>query len=128
MATVSVRYIVQDVDAALAFYCRHLGFAEQMHPAPSFAMLTRGDLRLLLSAPSGGPRARRARPQVGVPDVLVETHRGGDEGAAAFAVEFAAASRTGQVSTEPLAVAPRATRGRFPWRGADADDTPPRSC
>lgn len=55
MATVSVRYIVNDVDAAIAFYCRHLGFEEQMHPAPTFAMLTRGDLRLVLSAPGGGP-------------------------------------------------------------------------
>src|SRR3954447_9013892 len=54
MATVSVRYIVDDVDTALAFYCQHLGFREQMHPAPTFAMLTRGDLRLALSAP-GGP-------------------------------------------------------------------------
>jgi catechol 2,3-dioxygenase-like lactoylglutathione lyase family enzyme len=55
VATVSVRYIVNDVDAAIAFYCRHLGFEEQMHPAPTFAMLTRGDLRLVLSAPGGGP-------------------------------------------------------------------------
>jgi catechol 2,3-dioxygenase-like lactoylglutathione lyase family enzyme len=53
MATVTVRYIVDDVDAAIAFYCRHLGFAEVMHPAPAFAMLARDDLRLLLSAPSG---------------------------------------------------------------------------
>ena len=55
MATVSVRYIVDDVDAAIAFYCQHLGFEEQMHPAPTFAMLTRGDLRLVLSAPGAGP-------------------------------------------------------------------------
>ncbi len=54
MATVQVRYIVNDVDAAIAFYCQHLGFTEVMHPAPMFAMLTRGDLRLVLSAP-GGP-------------------------------------------------------------------------
>jgi catechol 2,3-dioxygenase-like lactoylglutathione lyase family enzyme len=53
MATVSVRYIVDDVDAAIAFYCGHLGFKEKMHPAPTFAMLTRGDLRLVLSAPGG---------------------------------------------------------------------------
>jgi catechol 2,3-dioxygenase-like lactoylglutathione lyase family enzyme len=53
MATVSVRYIVDDVDAAIAFYCRYLDFHEQMHPAPTFAMLSRGDLRLVLSAPSG---------------------------------------------------------------------------
>jgi catechol 2,3-dioxygenase-like lactoylglutathione lyase family enzyme len=50
---VSVRYIVDDVDAAIAFYCDQLGFAVQMRPAPPFAMLTRGDLRLLVSAPSG---------------------------------------------------------------------------
>jgi catechol 2,3-dioxygenase-like lactoylglutathione lyase family enzyme len=52
MSTVQVRYIVDDVETAIAFYCDHLGFHEQMHPAPSFAMLTRGDLRLVLSAPS----------------------------------------------------------------------------
>ena len=51
MSTVSVRYIVDDVDAAIAFYRDHLGFREQMHPDPAFAMLTRGDLRLLLVAP-----------------------------------------------------------------------------
>ena len=56
MPTVQVRYIVKDVDAAIEFYCRHLGFHEVMHPAPAFAMLSRGDLRLVLSAPnpSGG--------------------------------------------------------------------------
>jgi catechol 2,3-dioxygenase-like lactoylglutathione lyase family enzyme len=54
MATVQVRYIVNDVDQAIAFYCEHLGFREIMHPAPVFAMLERGDLRLVLSAP-GGP-------------------------------------------------------------------------
>ena len=52
MATVQVRYIVNDVDAAIAFYCQHLGFKEVMHPAPAFAMLTRADLRLVLSAPN----------------------------------------------------------------------------
>jgi catechol 2,3-dioxygenase-like lactoylglutathione lyase family enzyme len=52
MATVQIRYIVKDVDAAIAFYCEQLGFREVMHPAPEFAMLTRGDLRLVLSAPS----------------------------------------------------------------------------
>src|SRR6266853_5955139 len=54
MATVQVRDIVNDVDEAIAFYCQHLGFKEEMHPAPIFAMLSRGDLRLVLSAP-GGP-------------------------------------------------------------------------
>lgn len=51
MSTVSVRYIVNDVDAAIDFYRRHLGFTEIMHPAPEFAMLSRGDLRLVLVAP-----------------------------------------------------------------------------
>lgn len=50
---VSVRYIVDDVDAAIGFYRDRLGFEVVMHPAPSFAALSRGDLRLLLSAPSG---------------------------------------------------------------------------
>jgi catechol 2,3-dioxygenase-like lactoylglutathione lyase family enzyme len=52
---VTVRYIVDDVDAALAFYCERLGFREVMHPAPTFAMLSRGDLRLALSTPGRGP-------------------------------------------------------------------------
>jgi catechol 2,3-dioxygenase-like lactoylglutathione lyase family enzyme len=67
VATVSVRYIVDDVDAALAFYCQHLGFEEQMHPAPTFAMVTRGDLRLLLSAPGGGPGGGQAMPDGTLP-------------------------------------------------------------
>jgi catechol 2,3-dioxygenase-like lactoylglutathione lyase family enzyme len=62
MATVSVRYIVDDVDSAIAFYCGHLGFEEKMHPAPTFAMLTRGDLRLVLSAPSGAGGGGQAMP------------------------------------------------------------------
>jgi catechol 2,3-dioxygenase-like lactoylglutathione lyase family enzyme len=53
MATVTVRYIVDDVDEAIAFYTEHLAFEVVMRPAPPFAMLARGDLRLLLSAPSG---------------------------------------------------------------------------
>jgi catechol 2,3-dioxygenase-like lactoylglutathione lyase family enzyme len=52
MATVQVRYIVHDVDAAIAFYTRQLGFTLEMHPAPAFAMLARGELRLVLSAPN----------------------------------------------------------------------------
>jgi catechol 2,3-dioxygenase-like lactoylglutathione lyase family enzyme len=49
----TVRYIVDDVDAAIAFYTEQLGFDVVMHPAPAFAMLARDDLRLLLSAPTG---------------------------------------------------------------------------
>jgi len=68
MATVSVRYIVHDVDAAIAFYCGELGFQEVMHPAPAFAMLSRGDLRLVLSAPGGGPGGGQAMPDGTVPE------------------------------------------------------------
>ncbi len=53
MSTVSVRYIVNDVDAAIPFYCEHLGFHEDMHPDPVFAMLSRGELRLVLVSPIG---------------------------------------------------------------------------
>ena len=53
MPSVSVRYIVHDVEAAISFYHDQLGFRVEMHPAPTFAILARGDLRLLLSAPSG---------------------------------------------------------------------------
>jgi catechol 2,3-dioxygenase-like lactoylglutathione lyase family enzyme len=55
MASVSVRYIVDNTDAAIRFYVDLLGFEEVMHPAPAFAMLSRGDLRLNLSQPGGGP-------------------------------------------------------------------------
>ena len=68
MATVSVRYIVDDVDAAIAFYRDRLGFTEVMHPAPAFAMLTLGDLRLVLSAPGGGPGGGQAMPDGSVPE------------------------------------------------------------
>ncbi len=62
MATVSVRYIVDEVDAAVAFYTAHLGFKAQMKPAPGFAMLSRGELRLLLSTPGGGGGAGETMP------------------------------------------------------------------
>lgn len=62
MATVQVRYIVNDVDAAIAFYDQHLGFRTVMHPAPAFAMLSRGDLRLVLSAPNPAAGGGQAMP------------------------------------------------------------------
>ena len=67
MATVQVRYIVDDVDAAIAFYTQQLGFHEDMHPAPSFAMLSRGDLRLVLTKPGGGPGGGQALPDGTLP-------------------------------------------------------------
>jgi catechol 2,3-dioxygenase-like lactoylglutathione lyase family enzyme len=54
MTTVNVRYIVDDVDAAIAFYGERLGFDVAMHPAPGFAILSRGDLRLMVNAPGAG--------------------------------------------------------------------------
>jgi catechol 2,3-dioxygenase-like lactoylglutathione lyase family enzyme len=68
MPTVSVRYIVNDVDAAIAFYTQHLGFHEDMHSAPTFAMLSRGDLRLVLSAPSGAGGGGQTLPDGTVPE------------------------------------------------------------
>jgi catechol 2,3-dioxygenase-like lactoylglutathione lyase family enzyme len=68
MATVSVRDIVHDVDAAIGFYCGELGFQEVMHPAPTFAMLSHGDLRLVLSAPSGQSGGGQAMPDGTVPE------------------------------------------------------------
>ena len=62
MATVSVRYSVYDVEAAIGFYTRHLGFSVQIHPNDMFAMLSRGDLRLVLSVPGGGPGGGQAMP------------------------------------------------------------------
>jgi catechol 2,3-dioxygenase-like lactoylglutathione lyase family enzyme len=62
MATVSVRYIVNDVDTAIAFYTQHLGFSVTLHPSPGFAILARDDLRLLLSMPSGSGGAAQAMP------------------------------------------------------------------
>jgi len=64
---VSVRYIVDDVDAAIAFYCGSLGFEEVMRPAPPFAMLARGPLRLLLSAPGGPGGGGQATPDGSIP-------------------------------------------------------------
>ena len=52
MATVNVRYMVDDVEAAVAFYTTHLGFALLSSAAPAFADVARGDLRLLLSGPT----------------------------------------------------------------------------
>jgi catechol 2,3-dioxygenase-like lactoylglutathione lyase family enzyme len=63
----SVRYIVPDVEQAIAFYTTHLGFTVRMSALPAFADVTRGPLRLLLSGPasSGGrtlPDGRTPQP------------------------------------------------------------------
>jgi catechol 2,3-dioxygenase-like lactoylglutathione lyase family enzyme len=60
MSTVSVRYMVDDVDAAVAWYTKHLGFTLLSNAAPAFSDVTRGSLRLLLSGPTSS--AGRAMP------------------------------------------------------------------
>jgi catechol 2,3-dioxygenase-like lactoylglutathione lyase family enzyme len=62
MDTASVRYIVNDVDETIAFFTQHLGFRVEMHPAPAFAILARGALRLMLSAPVGPGGGAQAMP------------------------------------------------------------------
>jgi catechol 2,3-dioxygenase-like lactoylglutathione lyase family enzyme len=62
----AVRYIVDDVAAAVTFYTEHLGFRVAMGPVPGFAILVREDLRLLLNQPGAGG-AGRAGAQVGSP-------------------------------------------------------------
>ena len=66
---VSVRYMVNDVDAAIDFYTKHLGFTLRMNAAPAFADVARGRLRLLLS----GPTSSAGRP---MPDGTVPTPGG----------------------------------------------------
>lgn len=66
--TVSVRYITDDVEAAVAFYVERLGFTAEVRAGPGFAVLSRGDLRLLLNRPGAGgagkqmPDGRTPRP------------------------------------------------------------------
>ena len=83
---VSVRYMVADVDKAIDFYTKHLGFTLRMSAAPAFADVTRGQLRLLLSGPSssaGRPMPDGAVPGPGgwnrihliVGDIAAEVHR-----------------------------------------------------
>lgn len=57
---VNVRYMVEDVEAAVAWYTTHLGFSPQSKSVPAFADVTRGSLRLLLSGPKSS--AGRAMP------------------------------------------------------------------
>lgn len=67
MATVSIRYIVHDVEAAIGFYTGHLGFSLQIHPNDMFAMLNRGDLRLVLSVPGAAAGGGQAMPDGTLP-------------------------------------------------------------
>ena len=68
MATVSIRYIVHDVQAAIGFYTTYLGFSVQIHPNDMFAMLSRGDLRLVLSVPGATGGGGQAMPDGTLPE------------------------------------------------------------
>jgi catechol 2,3-dioxygenase-like lactoylglutathione lyase family enzyme len=68
MATVKVRYIVDDVEATIAFYGERLGFEVDVHPSPGFAILSRGDLRLMVNAPGGGGGAGERMPDGRMPE------------------------------------------------------------
>lgn len=65
--TVSVRYLVDDVQAAIDFYAPHLGFTVAMHPAPGFAALDRGQLRLLVNQVGGRGGASQPMPDGTLP-------------------------------------------------------------
>lgn len=83
---VNVRYMVDDVDAAIDFYTKHLGFTLRMSAAPAFADVVRGKLRLLLSGPAssaGKPMPDGTEPAPGgwnrihfiVDDIVAEVDR-----------------------------------------------------
>ena len=89
---VNVRYMVHDVDTAIEFYTKHLGFEVRMSAAPAFADVLRGNLRLLLSGPAssaGRPMPDGTKPGPGgwnrihliVTDITAEVARLRDAGA-----------------------------------------------
>jgi catechol 2,3-dioxygenase-like lactoylglutathione lyase family enzyme len=89
---VNVRYMVDDVDTAIEFYTKHLGFEQRTSAAPAFADVTRGNLRLLLSGPAssaGRPMPDGTKPGPGgwnrihliVTDIATEVARLRDAGA-----------------------------------------------
>ncbi len=64
----SVRYIVNDIDAAITFYTKHLGFSVEMHPNSFFAILSRDGLRMMLNTPSGPGGGAHRLPNGGQPE------------------------------------------------------------
>ena len=86
MSTVRVRYMIDDVSAAIAFYTTHLGFTLDMDAAPAFAAVSRDGVQLLLSGKTSSgrrpmPDGRETEPggwnriQLVVPDITSEVER-----------------------------------------------------
>jgi catechol 2,3-dioxygenase-like lactoylglutathione lyase family enzyme len=114
MTQFSVRYIVDDVDAAADFYTRHLHFEVVMKPGPGFAMLRRDDLRLLLNTPGGGGGAGQTLSDGSTPQpggwnrfqVQVEDLEAAVAGLKAAGVAFRGDTITGRGGRQALAVDP----------------------
>ena len=116
MSSVNVRYMVDDVDEAVAFYTKHLGFALLSSAAPAFADVTRGDLRLLLSGPAssaGRPMPDGTKPVPGgwnriefvVDDIVARS-----TGYAVRACDSATTSSPGPADPRSSSTIPRGTR------------------
>jgi catechol 2,3-dioxygenase-like lactoylglutathione lyase family enzyme len=114
MTEFSVRYIVDDVDAAADFYTRHLQFEVVMKPGPGFAMLRRDGLRLLLNTPGGGGGAGQTLSDGSTPEpggwnrfqVPVEDLDAAVAALTGAGVEFRGDTITGRGGKQALAVDP----------------------
>ena len=114
MTEFSVRYIVEDVDAAADFYTRHLQFEVVMKPGPGFAMLRRDGLRLLLNTPGGGGGAGQTLSDGSTPEpggwnrfqLTVEDLDGTVDSLREAGVAFRGETITGRGGKQALAVDP----------------------
>jgi len=68
MPSPNIRYIVRNVEEAVSFYTKHLGFTVAFQPAPGFAIVARGDVRLALNAVGGPGGASQPMPDGRIPE------------------------------------------------------------
>jgi catechol 2,3-dioxygenase-like lactoylglutathione lyase family enzyme len=113
MSDIGIRYIVDDVDAAVDFYTTHLSFEVAMKPGPGFALLRRGELQLMLNSPGGGGGAGQdvagARPEPGGWNrfqLRVEDLDSAVEGLRRAGVDFRGDVITGRGGRQALALDP----------------------